>query len=96
MDALALKEQGIARTLDANANWKEGALYVIKHLPRDWKGTGEDIRLLVAEEPSHPNAWGGLINRAVSHGLIRPTGDYVPMSAKKSHGRKTPVYAKAA
>ena len=65
--------------------------------------TGDDdrlfvqaIRALVDEEPSHPNAWGGLVSKAVSEGFIKPTGEYTAMVSKKSHGRKTAVYVKAA
>ena len=96
MNAQELKNEGINRTLDNNAAWKEGALYVVKNLPADWRGTGEDIRALVDEEPSHPNAWGGLVSKAVSEGFIKPTGEYTAMVSKKSHGRKTAVYVRAA
>ena len=96
MDGQELKAEGIARTLAKNAAWKEGAIYIIKHLPPDWTGTGEDIRDQVAEEPGHHNAWGGLINTAVSQKLIEPTGNYTAMQSKKSHGRKTPIYRKVA
>jgi hypothetical protein len=91
-DSLALKARGIKRVLSNNEAWGKAALETIKALPVGWTGTGEDIRALVAEKPSHPNAWGGLINRALAADLIYPTGDYRPMKSKASHGRRTPVY----
>jgi hypothetical protein len=94
MDGQELKEAGIARTLAKNEAWKDGAIYIVKNLPSGWAGTGEDIRELVAEEPGHHNAWGGLISAAVSQKLIEPTGDYTSMKSPKSHGRKTPIYRK--
>ena len=43
MNAQELKNEGINRTLDNNAAWKEGALYVVKNLPADWRGTVSTI-----------------------------------------------------
>ena len=87
-----LKDHGITRTLAANGGWNEAAISAIAALPVGWIGTGEDIRVRVGEEPAHPNAWGALINRALKADLIYPTGEYRPMTAKASHGRRTPVY----
>lgn len=95
-EANELRDEGMARTSRANADWKEYGLLVIEELPLGWHGTGEAIREAVAQEPNHPNAWGALAAAALKKGLIRPTGVHVPMIAKKSHGRKTPVYERVA
>ena len=86
------KAAGMKAVDGGNRAWKSAALDVIRALPVGWIGTGEDIRAKVAEEPSHPNAWGSLISAALKDELIFPTGDHRPMTAKKSHGRQTPVY----
>jgi hypothetical protein len=95
-DAQTLKAEGMAYALDANANWREFAYGMIKELPADWQGTGEDIREWIGEEPRHPNAWGALINSAISKSLIYATGAHVAMNRPKSHGRQTAVYRRAA
>jgi hypothetical protein len=58
--------------------------------------TGEDLRVkltLAVGEPAHPNSYGAAIRRLVIDGVLKPTGDYTPMQAERSHGRKTPVYS---
>ncbi len=59
--------------------------------------TGEDIRFYVSQEigcPTHPNAYGALINTLVRRKIIKPTGEYRAMRDDSSHARKTPVYTK--
>jgi hypothetical protein len=86
------KKSGTVKILTGNGLWAQAAIERIKALPVGWTGTGEDIRHLVSELPSHPNAWGGLIARVLKDELIYPTGDYRPMKDKSSNARKTPVY----
>lgn len=89
---IELKERGVKQVLSNNEAWANAAFEVVKALPVGWTGTGEDIRNKVGALPSHPNAWGGLINRALKAELIFPTGDYTAMKSKNSHGRRTPIY----
>lgn len=95
--AIAEKETGIERTLEANTEWRDRAFAAVRQLPLGWTGTGEDIRVgVVRDDPKSPNAWGGLINRAIKAELLRYTGEYKPMTTPKSHGRRTPVYERVA
>lgn len=89
---LARKERGMAKVLSGNKAWRDAGIAVVKALPVGWKGTGEDIRLAVKALPSHPNAWGSLVNALLKIELIYPTGDYTAMKEKASNGRKTPIY----
>lgn len=91
-EGIALKDAGVKKVLSNNDAWADAAFEVVKALPVGWTGTGEDIRNKVGALPSHPNAWGGLINRALKADLIFPTGEYTAMKNKNSHGRRTPVY----
>jgi hypothetical protein len=86
------KVEGMKAVSGGNKAWKDEGLNVIKSLTVGWTGTGEDIRTIVEELPSHPNAWGALIAAALKAELIYPTGEYRAMTAKASHARKTPVY----
>lgn len=93
-ESKARRDEGMARAALRSSDFMELALLAINLLPRG-EYTGEVIRadlLNKGIEPGHPNAWGALINAAVRRGLIRQTGRYVPMQAKKSHARATQVY----
>lgn len=92
----ARRDEGIAKVLDSNGTWADTAYCAAIQLPKG-EYTGEDIRLAITEtagEPSHPNAWGALVNRLVKSEVITATGEYRSMKTAKSHARKTPVYRK--
>ena len=79
---------------NAGIPWQERAERVLRIMTAS-EVTGEDVRMACKArgvEPHHHNAWGGLISRFVSAGLLVPTGRYVAMQAKGSHARKTQVY----
>lgn len=93
------RDKSLKQVSENNKRWLDQALTVIWLLPSGWIGTGEDIRreinktrLLV--QPSHHNAWGALIGKAVRKKMIVPTGRYLKMTDKTSHARKTPEYRK--
>jgi hypothetical protein len=86
------KERGMKQATKGNKAWRDNAIAVVKALPVGWKGTGESIRFAVGALPSHPNAWGALVNTLIKEELIYPTGDYSAMKDKTSNGRRTPVY----
>lgn len=96
MNAQDLKEQGIDLVMGNNQHWKEKAYELF---PGAIKGktdiTGEDLRLLLLGgglwEPTHHNAWGGLMHGMASRRLYN-TGKTVPMRTPKSHARRTSVY----
>jgi len=77
----------------AGDDWREQAVAVVRNMRGE--ATGEDIRLeCLARDiaPHHSNAWGGFIGWLIRDGVLAATGRYVPMKAKDSHARKTPVY----
>lgn len=89
------RDEALERVLDnAGLSWQERATAVLRSMSAS-EVTGEDIRLACMArgiQPHHHNAWGGLISRFVSDGLLVATGRYVAMKAKGSHARKTQVY----
>ena len=75
--------------------WLAGAIGVIRNLPTGWQGTGERMRLMIAQacgHPHHHNVYGALVNKAIKAELIEPTGEHRHMETMRSHARKTPVY----
>lgn len=75
-------------------SWLDNAEAVVREMAAT-EVTGEDIRLACEAQgviSGKPNAWGGLTIRLVRCGLLVPTGRYVPMKDKSSHGRSTQVY----
>lgn len=98
-EAQVERDIGIAQVVQNNKDWIARG---IKRL-QGWRGaefTGEQVREWLIrqgfEEPTHPNAWGALINTAVRRGILVDTLRTVKMTAKKSHARRTPVWRVAA
>lgn len=63
--------------------------------PAGGEFTGEDVRISATKRGAvagNPHAWGAAIMAAIKSGLMEPTGRYVRMHEKRSHGRKTAVY----
>lgn len=89
------RDEALERVLDnAGLSWQDRATAILRSMSAS-EVTGEDIRLACMARgvhPHHHNAWGGLISRFVSEGLLVATGRYVAMKAKGSHARKTQVY----
>lgn len=95
-EARRRRDAGLARVSAANALWLERCFVVAsKFMEGGHQATGEEIRFhcqQIVGRPTHPNAWGALINLLIRSGKIRPTGTHRPMRAKTSHARSTPVY----
>jgi len=106
-DGKALRDKGLAQVSEHNENWMTKAI----EAAREWVGifghiapnddfTGEDIRMMLITiklgEPSHPNAYGALINTLLKRKIIVHTGEYRKMKDRSSHARSTPVYKASA
>lgn len=80
----------------AGMPWDAQGRLMLRQFPRDWRGTGEDIRIQLLRrglpKPATPNVWGGFIAGCIKRGLIEATGDREPMAGAKAHGRMTDVY----
>lgn len=96
------RDEALAQVSCNSGSWFDVALVALEQLPKQnsWANlergfTGEFIRQALTPSvghPHHPNAWGALIRAAIGRDLIAATGEYRPMQAVNSHGRKTPVY----
>jgi hypothetical protein len=96
----AERDKGMASSLSHDPTWTAAALNCVAHLPADWKGSGQDIRIRIVPiigEPKDPNhAWGALTNAAIHKGLIVATGHYKYARLRASHKRRIPVYRRCA
>ncbi len=94
-----LRDEAIAKVSGNNESWLELCICSVENHDL-WEGgnfTGEEIRFLCYAQvgsPTHPNAWGALVNTLVRRKIIKPTGEYRAMRDDSSHARKTPVYTK--
>ena len=91
--ARAAREDALERV--AREEFMREGMKFIGSLGHGTEATGEEIRLRCEArgiEPHHHNAWGSLIMTALRKGLLRHTGRYAPMTVKRSHARRTPVY----
>ncbi len=89
------RDEGMARVLSKNEAWRDAALTEMGKLFRGWIGTAEDIRINITPKvgsPTHPNAWGGLMNAAIRRGWFAPTGKWIAPADVKSHSRPTREY----
>lgn len=96
--AANLRDEGIARVLSNNIEWKARYKKAVAKLPLG-EYTGEDVRLAVRKkigEPSNPNAWGGAFNGMVRGAMPMFVGTkvYRAMTSDRSHARATRVYKK--
>ncbi len=94
-----LRDEGISQVSEHNGSWMDACVEESKrYVSYRMEGfTGEDLRFHLSREvgcPSHPNAYGALINTLVRRKIIRPTGEYRAMKDDRSHARKTAVYTK--
>lgn len=89
------RDEGIAKVLSHNEQWKRDVREFIEMLPFAWKGSSEDIRRLWGEcggaNPNHPNAWGGVMGAMQRNGYLDAIG-FTQCKAKQSHARKCPLY----
>lgn len=91
-------DEAMAQVASHNPSWMEKAITHIRAFSAGGALTGEQIRYSVTNaglgEPGSPNAWGALIRLAIKRGYLIHSGRYEPMTDKRSHGRKTPVYVR--
>lgn len=91
--ARAARDKGLADVENNNQTWCACVVAFVATLPKNWIGTGEDIRRSwKGSAPKHQNAWGNVTRVAIKRGLLVETGRYIQMVAVKSHGRRTPEY----
>ena len=93
----AIQTRRRLRTMVSNVGWAATAGTLLERLPSG-EYTGEDVRLALTKkglpDPTHPNAWGGVIRGGQTRGVLVPTGKYRPVISERSHGRKIAVYVK--
>jgi hypothetical protein len=92
------RDIGIDTVASKNQQWMWAGLKLIVQLPREWIGTGEDIKQLVRPiigEPTHHNAWGALIMNARRQELLIPTGRWLHTKLKPSHARAVLEYSRS-
>ena len=95
--AVKARDEALTRVAQNNDTWRNKALCAMtpifkRELPTF---TGEKLRLKLSSvigPPSHPNAMGELTMFLVRTKIIKPTGKWVQMQTKKSHGRSTKTY----
>ncbi len=89
------RDAGLRSIAKNNREWFRGAILVIHRLPRGWCGLPESIRPQIEREvgaPTHSNAYGMLISKAIRRGLLRRTGRRKPMELVSSKARMTDEY----
>jgi hypothetical protein len=93
------RDEAIDRVVDANKKWIQECTVAVYRMrlgaEPDARFAGEDIRRVlgtVVGQPTHHNAWGGLINGLKRKKLIKPTGKFRHMKMPGSHARLTPEY----
>lgn len=94
----ALRNRGLARVSNNNKEWMQKCLAHFQGCVFHHPFTGEDVRRIMEKSnfhPSHPNAWGALINALVRKKLIVATGEYRTPKDKASHARQQKVYRRA-
>ena len=89
------RDKGMQSVADNNPTFSYRYFHFVAAMPRGWRGTNEDIKKVWPWElPHHHNAWGANWGACVKQGLLAMTDDIVPMTAKRSHARKTHIYVK--
>jgi hypothetical protein len=94
------RDRALKRVLkNAGKAWMSKYLAGVMALPRDWRGTGEELRLKLIRDgvpfPHHHNTWGGAAMSAIRQGLLVSHDEFDHMRTKKSHKRKTQVLTRA-
>lgn len=89
---------GIQQAQDnAKDTWKQEARNLVLWVAQTYKTDfilDQVMRLLEQKgmPPHHPNAFGGIVRKLVSEGLIRPTGAFRASTNKSAHCRMMRVY----
>ncbi|MEY9397977.1 hypothetical protein ABIF66_008799 [Bradyrhizobium japonicum] len=90
-----LRDAGMSLVLDHSLEFKEQFALYIANLPSGWTGQCEDIRKVWTGAQPHPNAWGACWSAAKKRGLLIELPSKHPMTATKSHGRRTNLHRRA-
>lgn len=94
LHSIAARDAALTQVRDNAGPWFDQALAYLARL-RQWTGTGEDVRVMVAREigpPHHHNVWGGVIRTALMRGYLVRTGERRQMRSVRAHARTTDVY----
>jgi hypothetical protein len=86
------RDEGMARVLEPEDDFKFLYFLFVLHLPIGWEGQSEDIRRMWPSHyprPHHHNAWGACANAALRRGLLVHLPELVSMTAKKAHAHRT-------
>ena len=87
------RDAGMGLVEEHNKDFAYQFLHAVIALPVGWVGTCEDIRRVwTGIVPKHHNAWGSCWGAAKRRGLLIELPDKVPMTAVKSHARKTHLH----
>lgn len=90
-DGEARRDRGMARVLDAAAEWREDALVAIRGLAAEGAPfTAEDVRAIVGDPP-RPNAMGAVFHLAARRRWIRKVG-YRPATRPSLHATDLAVW----
>lgn len=88
------RDAALAQVSEHSGDFMFNAYHAVIALPTG-SYTGEDIRLQLSAKgivPHHHNAWGALIRKCVTDGILEFSGIYEAMKTRRSHARRTPVY----
>lgn len=94
MSGTQLKLRGIDRVKRNNSEWMKRALSMVATMSISRNNfTIDDARFWCDcyNAPSHPNAWGALLNTLARQGRIRRVG-YRPSTLPSTHGRIVSVW----
>lgn len=91
----AARDEGMARVIDHNPEFKVQFARFIDQLPRGWIGLCEDIRKEWKGVYAPPQAWGACWGAAKRRGQLVELPSRIPMAGVKSHGRRTNLHRKA-
>jgi len=97
-DGAALRDAGMELAGEAqdnaDAGWGERAYRAIVAVARSQPTVHvDDVLLVFADRPEHPNAWGAIWARAIRDGVIGRTGTVRETRDPRKHRHCYPVYA---
>lgn len=96
IDAMNQRNAVLDDLADRNAGWLQRAAELMRKVPPNTIGLGEDFRRMLLEqgldEPRSHKSWGPLTLYLVKQGMLVPTGEWKPMRSAKSNGRASREY----
>lgn len=96
-EGLALREEGERKVLDNNLKWRSDIAYIVEQFIKRGKPfTCADVRQAAVNcklaEPTHPNAWGAVLNTFARKKRIVRTGKIVMSPFETRHGSYLPEW----